>query len=227
MVTRVTVHGALLPEERHRDVPDVEVWSVRSHRPGPRTAQAAEAATRHVLGRYLKREPAELRFIRGAFGKPRLAETGAGAAHFSTSRSGVTYLIAVSRGRSVGVDVEQLEPLPDLDSVARRLLAPAEVEAIARAPEHLRTRWFYNAWTRKEAYVKAVGAGVTLSFSSFVVSVDDDVPRMLESDRGDADAWTIRSFEPAANVVGAVVVRATGHEEPTFTLRHTDAPTWR
>ncbi len=129
---------------------------------------AAHALTRIVLGRRLDRAPAALVFDRtcrcGApHGKPTLAGGGPG---FSFSHAGAVVGVAVLDGGSVGLDVEPVRALPDLDSMARHVGAPAEPAA------------FFRAWTRKEALLKATGDGLASPMAAIVL------------DDGGVAAWT-------------------------------------
>src|SRR6185295_15695073 len=110
----------------------------------------------------LKSNPADLRFELGAYGKPGLAEgQNTLDLRFNLSHSHQQALIAVARGREVGVDVEFMRADFASDEVATHFFSPAEVKQFVRLPAAVRTRSFFNCWTRKEAYIKARGEGLS------------------------------------------------------------------
>jgi len=120
---------------------------------------AARWALRVVLGRYLGQAPAEIAFRAGAHGKPALAGPAAGL-RFNLSHSAGLALIAVSRGRDVGVDVEWVDRRRDVLALAPRALGPAEAATVRRAPVAARPLAFHAAWTRREAFAKCHGGGL-------------------------------------------------------------------
>ncbi len=156
---------------------------------------ASRAALRTILGRYLDREPAAIRFAVTAAGKPSVVD-GDGVS-FSLSRSAPVALVAVARGRAVGVDVERLRPMPDLDSLARRILSPSEAASLGGRPEPDRLRAFFDLWTRKEAVVKATGGGIADGLDHLDVSRD--------AGEG-ATPWTVRSINVGPGSAAAVAV---------------------
>lgn len=148
------------------------------------------AAARIVLGRYLGRLPASLRFGRGPRGKPHL--TDAGPLEFNLAHSGDFGLLAVAPGRAVGVDVEKIDAARSGEDVARRFFAPDEVEWLDALPPADRVAAFFSCWTRKEAYIKARGDGLALPLASFSVSFGRGAaPGLKRSElgRGEAARW--------------------------------------
>lgn len=165
---------------------------------------------RKLLSGYVDVPPAELTFRCGRHGKPALAGPAAESGiHFNLSRSGPLALFAFARDVEVGVDVEARRPLPDVEDVAARFFSKDEIRKLLRvAPKHRRAA-FYNTWTRKEAFVKAVGEGLSHPLSDFVVTVEPGEPTRLlrlAGDRADPDRWTLVHLEPAPGFVGAVAV---------------------
>jgi 4'-phosphopantetheinyl transferase len=119
----------------------------------------ARSALRRILAAYLDRAPGDLAFEYGAAGKPRLRDKcGIG---FNLSHSGAACVIAVGRGREVGVDVEKVRPLPGSDEIARRFLSPAEWQSLMEMPDGQRQDAFFRRWVRMEAVAKATGQGIT------------------------------------------------------------------
>jgi len=135
---------------------------------------ARRAFLRSILGAYLDRAPAELEFAAGSWGKPRLAGAGEDLT-FNLSSRGEWLLLAVGRGRAVGVDVELLderlrEP-EELSRLAQRVLHPQEREAFLSLAEAERPGAFLRAWTRKEALLKALGTGLSREPDSVAVGL--------------------------------------------------------
>jgi 4'-phosphopantetheinyl transferase len=117
----------------------------------------AHGALRLLLADYLTCNPLALRFGTQDNGKPFLE---GGGLEFNLSHSGALALIAVARSRQVGVDVEQVRPMPDLEGVAARVCTPGEIATLAALVEPHRERAFFAMWTRKEALAKATGGGI-------------------------------------------------------------------
>jgi len=133
---------------------------------------------RSVLSAYAGRSAAELIFESGAFGKPNLCD-GEGLC-FSLSRSGERVLVGVSRDLELGVDVERREPRlaspEELSRLARRVLTAAERDALERTPEAERVAAFLRAWTRKEAFLKALGLGLSREPDTVAVGLEPREP---------------------------------------------------
>ncbi|HEV3468492.1 MAG TPA: 4'-phosphopantetheinyl transferase superfamily protein [Pyrinomonadaceae bacterium] len=172
------------------------------------------AALRIILGRCQGFEPRRLRFEYGPHGKPSLAEEfGGDALGFSVSHSRGAAVYAVARGRRVGVDVERVRPLPDAGQVARRFFSPGEAAALGAVAPDERLEAFYNCWTRKEAFVKACGEGLSRPLDTFDVTLAPrEAARLLsvEGDARNAAPWSMRSLTPAPGYRAALVVE--GHD---------------
>ena len=197
----------LSPEER-----------VRADRPyqerGRRHAVVARGFLRRVLAGYLGVAPATLSFIYGEKGKPSFAWGGEhGDVHFNLSHSGDVAVLGVARGRELGADVERLRAIADHADIASRFFSPAEnAELVARWSGDP-IRGFFTCWTRKEAYIKATGLGLSQPLDGFDVTIaPGDPPRLLRVERDDAETerWTFATFEPAAGYLGAVAAEGTG-----------------
>jgi 4'-phosphopantetheinyl transferase len=127
---------------------------------------------RHLLGRLLALPPAQLRFDYGPQGKPQLA-TGRGAAlDFNFSHSGPWALLGISDGAAIGVDIELPRAVPELTKIARQHFAAGEQRALAALPASDQPAAFLAGWTRKEAFVKALGGGLAVPLDSFEVTLD-------------------------------------------------------
>jgi 4'-phosphopantetheinyl transferase len=135
-----------------------------------RAYRFAHAALRSVLAPYLGSAAAEIRYGEGEFGKPYLEEPAGSRIEFNMAHSGDVVVIAVAAGRRVGIDVEQIRALEDLDAVAESHFTPAERALLANAGA--RQSAFFTCWTRKEAYIKAVGKGLSMDLNSFDTSIE-------------------------------------------------------
>jgi 4'-phosphopantetheinyl transferase len=168
---------------------------------------ASHAALRTILASYLEVSPAALAFGESAHGKPFVEAPNAGRAlRFSLSHSGDIAVVAVSRRHEVGVDVERVRPLDDLEGFAARYFSPAERDGLARLPSADRVRAFFEVWTLKEAYLKASGEGLLRGLDAFDVTVGEVPPRLAAvRDRpGEEARWRLQRLEPAAGYVGAL-----------------------
>lgn len=172
---------------------------------------AARGLLRTLAGRYLGLAPAALNFSYNAYGKPSL-DAHSDELRFNVSHSKGLAVYAFARGREVGVDVEFLNDAVACEGIAARFFAPAEAAVLGALPPGERTRAFFNCWTRKEAYIKAHGEGLSLALDGFEVSLAPGEPCALVSTRHDpaqAACWSLRELEPAPGYVGAVA--AEGH----------------
>jgi 4'-phosphopantetheinyl transferase len=132
---------------------------------------------RRILGHYLGREPGELRFRYGRYGKPSLSGLA-----FNVSHADSLALYAVARDGEVGVDVERLQNKPAEEGVAERFFSPGEVETLRSLPREEQARAFLACWTRKEAFIKARGNGLSLALDSFDVTLGpDDTPALTRT----------------------------------------------
>jgi len=168
----------------------------------------ARAALRCILSSYAGARPEQLVFEYGALGKPALANV---PLQFNLAHAGGMALCAVAL-QAVGVDVEDMRrPIDDMDDVARRFFAKREWEQFNALPAHERRAAFFRCWTRKEAFIKAIGDGLSYPLNRFAVSFNADQPPALESIDGDANAaraWSLLDIQPATDYAGAVVVHA-------------------
>ena len=169
----------------------------------------AHAALRRILSHYLQRPPAVLSFRQNQYGKPSL--TGPDDwLHFNLSHSGGLALVAVAAGGPVGVDVEVMRDDFGGEAIARRFFSPSEVEALFSLPQEQRTPAFFLCWTRKEAFIKAVGKGVSFPLDGFAVSLQPDRPaRVLwvQDDPQEAERWTLVDLAPGPGYAGALALR--------------------
>jgi 4'-phosphopantetheinyl transferase len=189
----------------------------------------ARAALREVLGRYLDLQPDAVRLTNGRFGKPRLAQIhgSRGRLHFNLSRSDDTCLIAVA-ATDVGVDIERHEDRGiDVDAFSARFFAPDETAALRRLAGRRKLRTFFKIWTLKEAFVKALGGGLTIPLNTFAVSVEGGHPRLVTYRDGAVDAWTLAAPPIDDRFVAAVALRRPVESEELSIVVRDVEPSWR
>ena len=173
---------------------------------------AGRAFLRLLLAQYLASDAASLRFQYGPHGKPALADDRSGVT-FNLAHTDSLAVCALGRGRDLGVDVERVRPIPDADGVARSFFSPRETAELASVPEPARHRAFFDAWTRKEAFLKALGDGLARPLDSFDVTLKPgDTPRLLRTvgDPEEADQFSLHSLEPEEGYVAAIAMRGHG-----------------
>jgi 4'-phosphopantetheinyl transferase len=164
---------------------------------------AARAILRTILGRYSGRAASTIEFAYGSAGKPRMASLQSDMAiAFNVSHSGGLAVYAFARNREVGIDVELVRPLDDLETISERMLSQNELAHLRGLPAPHRHEAFFLSWTRKEAYLKAKGLGLGPPLDAFDFSVP---AKMAERLAMDADHWTVCSFRPAGGYIGALV----------------------
>jgi len=197
-----------------------EARAARFHSPVHRDRFiVGRGSMRLILGRYLGRLAESLNFEAGPQGKPSLARPSRDSwPEFNLSHSQGLAVLAVTLGRRVGVDLEALRPVPDIERLVARFFSPSERTAFLNVAPERRLSAFFRAWTRKEAYIKAIGTGLATSLESFDVGVDRHSPPGLlrVADQPDEPGrWTMLDFDPGAAFLGSLVV-----EGPVSHLRH-------
>ncbi len=160
---------------------------------------ARRGQLRRLLGEYLACSPGEIAFDDNAFGKPMVR--GAGDLKFSASHSGDLGLCVIAQGTDVGCDLERRQPHLADPGAAERLFAPDEKRALAALPSAQWTEGFFNCWTRKEAYVKALGLGLSHPLDGFEVSLAPGARAALLS----GAQCAMHAFAPDADHHAAVV----------------------
>lgn len=163
---------------------------------------------RSLLGDYLEIDPRRLSFQLGPSGKPALNRNSE-TIRFNIAHSHHLALFAFVDGRELGVDLERTRPMEDANSIVSRFFSPREVAEFFKLSESDRPEAFFRCWTRKEAYVKATGEGLSLPLDSFDVTlVPDEPPRLLrvEGRPGEVARWVFHHLEPAEGFLGALAV---------------------
>jgi len=172
---------------------------------------AGRGALRAILEQYSDARAAELRFDYLTNGKPAFAQDFASAGiHFNLAHTEDLALVAVTRIGLVGVDVECVRPVKDVDELVARFFSARENELFQKVPDDQKPAAFFNLWTRKEAMLKATGEGITRSLSLVEVSFLPGEPARLLAIAGDAKAgeeWFLQALLPAPGFVGAATVQ--------------------
>jgi len=173
----------------------------------------ARGMLRHLLSAYLRRPAASHRFVYGAKGKPALADGEHQPLFFNVSHSEERVLIGLTRALPLGVDIEYLRPLSDAASIAERFFSNTEAAVFRRLPSSQRTVGFFNCWTRKEAYLKATGDGLSAPLDRFDLTLaPGEQARMLRLDGSaeSAAAWALVDLRPAPGYAGALCIERHG-----------------
>jgi 4'-phosphopantetheinyl transferase len=169
-------------------------------------------ALRTLLARYLDVPPDALRFQYGQEGKPALEPGHESDVQFNVAHSHELALLAVTRRRAVGVDLEYRRPLADAGQIARRFFSPQEVAALRAAPQDNRSSIFFQIWTRKEAFIKATGKGLSQPLSSFdVLAATGERLSVVQhsAQAPGAPRWGICDLRPHPHYAGALVAGGT------------------
>lgn len=183
----------------------------------------ARGMLRILLGRYLNADPRSFRFTAGEFGKPLLASSDSIRARpleFNVAHSGTRVLLGFAH-RPVGVDLELAESDREFLSIARRYFSPREQQELSGLPPDLTARGFYNAWSRKEAFLKASGIGLSQNLDTFDVSLDPRLPAALLEVRDlalaagkSAESWQLADLAVDSAYSAAVVYNTQAPETP-------------
>jgi 4'-phosphopantetheinyl transferase len=172
---------------------------------------AVRRALRTVLGQYLHKAAAKINFIYDRQGKPRLQPNDcAPPIRFNLSHSYQVAVIAVSLDREIGVDVELVRSDIPIDKIAEMFFSPREFAEYRDLATDQRRECFFRWWSLKEAYLKALGAGLLIPLESFDVSFTPGRSSKLYSN--DYERWSIQSFQPHPAYTGAIVVEGNNFE---------------
>lgn len=178
----------------------------------------ARGILRQILALYTKLSPAALTLTSNRYGRPSLpSDLNPAQLNFNLSHSGNLVLYAFSRGRAVGIDIETVRKEIATLAIAENFFSPDEVTALKAVSEDMHTVAFFNCWTRKEAFIKALGEGLSHPLQNFSVSLAPHEEAALLSVRGDQRAaarWKMHALEPGIGYVASVIA-----ENPPFSLR--------
>jgi len=170
----------------------------------------SRGALRAILSRYLNISSHILRFDYNPYGKPSLiVAQGGNTLRFNLSHSRGIALIAITKNRDIGVDIEGINPNFSCLEIAEKFFSPLENSVLRSLPEHLQATAFFTCWTRKEAYIKAVGKGLSIPLNQFDVSLAPGEPAALlnvEGNPEEASKWSLIELFPSSDMVAAVAV---------------------
>jgi len=178
---------------------------------------AGRGILRDIMGRYLRIAPEEVSFSYGKHGKPSLDRGEAGVLRFNASHSSGLLLIAVTLDREIGIDVERVRPLGDVDAIVERFFSEREKMEFRLVSPDVKHEAFYACWTRKEAYLKAIGEGLGHPLRIFSVSVLPTEAAGFSAQglsSEETSSWALRDLRPQGGYAAAVAVRG-----PPWSLR--------
>jgi 4'-phosphopantetheinyl transferase len=172
----------------------------------------ARGTLRRLLAQYLDADAHELTFSYGPNGKPALSGRFAGALTFNVSHSSELALVAIGRDVEMGVDVEAVRAMQDADDIASRFFSPRESAQLRALPVPVRTKAFFACWTRKEAYLKALGSGLAKPLDEFDVAFapGEAAALFVHGDERESARWSVRELAPAPGYTGALVAEGDG-----------------
>lgn len=165
---------------------------------------ASRYVLRSLLGRYTGRNPGELEFTTNSYNKPFLKDS---KLQFNLTHSDNIIIIAIGYADELGVDVEHIKPAAQLLQIMKRIFSPVEVHELMKNDQQQLLKAFYTGWTKKEAYVKAKGKGLSIPLKSFAIGSGNEAAiiysRLYEHDR---DTFVFRTFTPEKDFVATVAV---------------------
>ncbi len=177
-----------------------------------RSYELSQGGMRMLLAHYLDCHPRDVEFTFGPRGKPALRD---GRIRFNMAHSSNLAIYAFTQDCEIGIDIEKMRSIPDLEQIADRYFCSAErSEVLSNKDSSARHEAFFRCWTRKEAYVKAVGTGLYLPLNQFqtTLSSNDQVRFMhTGNDIDAAGGWTIQHLETDPGYVGALAYQAEAH----------------
>lgn len=169
---------------------------------------------RTILGRYLRIEPQQVQFRYESHGKPTLiCPPGKTPVRFNVSHAHGEVLMGFTRDREIGVDIELIRTIDEAEQIAERFFSAQENEVFRSLAPDVRAQAFFNCWTRKEAYIKAIGEGLSMPLDRFDVTLAPGDPALLLATRPNADEaqrWKLQSLDPVPGYVAALCIE--GHD---------------
>lgn len=186
----------------------------------PRDARrfvASRGILRTLLGQYVHLDPAQIQFCYSDRGKPSLASAPATAGlAFNLSHSEDFMVCAIACNGCVGIDLEYIRPVANLEDLTQRFFSPQEHAAIHTLSEESRLRSFFQHWTCKEALLKATGDGL-MSLSAIEISIESNRAKLVtwRGTKCPGNQWLLHLFEPVPGYVAAVATDAP-HRSITF-----------
>lgn len=175
---------------------------------------ASRGILRAILSNYLSEAPETIHFRYTYYGKPFLEpKIGKASLHFNVTHTEDIALYVIAQARRVGIDIERYRSIPDAEAIAERFFSPREKRALYNLSIQQRQLAFLRCWTRKEAYIKAVGIGLSLPLDQFSVTLNPDEPAQLlrtDYDLAIIEHWELHELEPGQGYLAALAVE--GHD---------------
>ena len=170
----------------------------------------ARGILRQMLGNFLHIAASKVRFHYGEYGKPALSEEfSSSRLKFNISHSDRRVLMAFAIGRELGIDIERIRPDFATDNIAERFFSAFEVERLRSLPSTVRAEAFFNCWTRKEAFIKAIGEGLSYPLDGFDVTLAPGEPAKLLAIGArvpSSDEWAMLNLEACEGYRAAIVI---------------------
>lgn len=216
------VEDRLLDQYKELLAPEERVQQVRFHfERDQHRYLITRALVRVVLSKYCDIEPKDWVFNKGSHGKPVIGNDHASATglFFNISHTNGVVIVGVAREPSLGVDVENLDRRKPSLGIAETFFASAEVEVLRELADLDQQRRFYEYWTLKESYIKAVGLGLSIPLDKFSFSFPtaSTIQLTLADNPEHADQWHFWQFQPASGYMAAVCINRAGLVEPMLT----------
>ena len=169
---------------------------------------AARGILRMILGRFLGENPQKIHFEYLPNGKPVLStKPGCDTLRFNLSHSGEMALYAVARGRNIGVDIERIRDDVAIEQIANKFFSHDEISSLGKIPKKKRNEVFFRYWTRKEAFLKATGEGISFPMEQFDVSLISGMglsPITFQGDKQESPCWFVQDLFPGAGYAAAI-----------------------
>lgn len=181
----------------------------------------ARGLLRNLLGTYLEIHPKEVVIERARMGKPRLKMDGFDEIYFNVSHSGERVFYGFTRIDEVGVDIEYKKDKGNFLELAERFFAKMEYQELSELSGDMLREGFYNLWTRKEAYIKMEGTGLSRPLNSFVVSCapgEKPLIRSVDGEEHSVDRWTLHSLDIENDYAAAWCLRGKARMVSCYSL---------
>ena len=169
---------------------------------------AGRAFLRRILGRYLNQSPDKISFSYSEKGKPYIIDS---PVKFNLAHSGGKAVFAFAENAEVGIDIEYMRELPDALQIAKRFFSDEEVNEFMKVSDDEIKPAFFNCWTRKEAFIKAVGDGLSFPLKDFTVTILPGVNpeiKWIKAKDDEVKEWSLVNIETDQNYVSSLAVKA-------------------
>ena len=166
-----------------------------------------KGALRLLSGKYLNKDAKEIKFEYEKYGKPKFKHKS--NLNFNVSHSGDLAIIGFVLDHTIGVDIEKIKNDFDTFEIAANFFSKTEIASLRKIPKIEQHIAFYRCWTRKEAFIKGKGSGLSFPLDTFSVTLDSDLKaQLLETNWNETEKndWSLQSFKPNSNYLAAVIV---------------------